>query len=1037
VRRYVWRDLVRNPRRTLASLVGVTLGIALFSAVLFFIDGSQATMTERAIAPLALDMQRVLGAPLGGGLRFGQRVLGSPGALREGATVRVALTIANRGSVPANEVVVNDEPALPLTYVQGSTRRNGMRLRDSGGQSPLAQGLARSGMNIGTVRPGETIRLTYAARATTPVRALDELALRATISTRENVVPVRANAPAPLTLERLRSAISTLPGVASADALSFVDLPAGSLRSGKIAVHDPVRLFAFDERYARRYRSIRIVKGSIAARSALLSAEAARTLAARPGQRISLRMPGGRAPLSVPVSGVTDLSRAKPLFSSRKTDRLEDFIYVPNSVVVSPRTFRRVVIPAFRAAAAAVGSQLKSMPLSELDVLVERSRLATDPGRALAQSRTVARSIDAVAPGQDYLIDNLSNTLAVARADAAVGRRMSLFLGLPGAVLAAFLAAYAGAILAGAQRREQANLRIRGAHGGHLRRMLAYRTLVLAGLGSVLGVGLGLASAALALGSHTLSSATAADLAASALVACAIGIVTTALALYWPGHRALRREIDGERAALGPARARKRRRLLAYADLPIAVVVVGVMAWAAAAFDPPSTSVSAGESVTLPSHLLIAPLAAWLGGMAVAVRGTVALASRLRLPGAARFGSPVTGTLVRSIRRRSRSLGTGIAGVGLVVAFGMAIAMFSGTYDAAKAADARFTVGSDLRVVPSVLSARRHPPSTASKLEVPGVAAMTPVVSKLDNAVLIGPHDQDRATLTAIDPDSFARVAALSDAFFAGDSASTAITALDERRALLVNADAADALSIEVGDDVDVLLARATPRQKLETFRVAGLFERFPGFPAGTDLVVGLDDYAAATRTNEISFFLGAAADGSDAGLARAAAALRRGPGRSDALDVETRATALDKEQSSLTALNVRGLVALDSLYTTLMCAAVIAIFVFGLLLQRRREYVALLAQGLRSGELRAIVLGESAVVVALGLVAGLLVGTGMAVLLVDVLRPLFVLRPSLAFPARDIAVLVTVAAAATLVSAVAASAMLRRLRPAELLRET
>ena len=62
---YVWRDLVRNPRRTLASLAGVVLGVGLFSAVLFFIDGSGATMTKRALAPLALDMQRVLTSPLG------------------------------------------------------------------------------------------------------------------------------------------------------------------------------------------------------------------------------------------------------------------------------------------------------------------------------------------------------------------------------------------------------------------------------------------------------------------------------------------------------------------------------------------------------------------------------------------------------------------------------------------------------------------------------------------------------------------------------------------------------------------------------------------------------------------------------------------------------------------------------------------------------------------------------------------------------------------------------------------------------------
>jgi putative ABC transport system permease protein len=1036
-RRYVWRDLVRNPRRTLACVAGVTLGIALFSAVLFFVDGSRATMTERALAPLALDMQRVLSAPLGGGLRFEQRVAAAPAALRAGRAATIALTVSNRGAVPANEVVVNDEPPPPLAYVHGSTRLNGRLLRDVGGRSPLAQGLARSGMNIGTLGPGETVRLTYVARATRAVRAVRRLALRGTISTREDVVPVRANAPPPATLGALRRTIARIPGVFAADALSFADLPPGSLRLGRATVRDPVRVFAFDARYARHYPSIRIVAGSLARGSALLSAEAARGLAARPGARISLRIPGRRQPLSTIVGGVTDLARAKPLFYSRKASRLEDFIYVPNSVVVSPQTFRRVVIPAFRAASATVGSQVKSLPVSEVDVLVDRGRLATDPGRALAQSQAVARSIDAVAPGHDYLIDSVSNTLAVAKADAAVGRRMFLFLGLPGVLLAAFLAAYAGALLAAAQRREQAVLRIRGAHRGHLRRMLLIRALALAGTGSLLGVGLGFLSAMAVLGSHALLSAAAADLAASALTGSAIGTVTTALALYVPASRALRREIGEERAELAPARARARGRRLADAAVVAAAAVVALLAWRAAAFHPPSTSVSAGESISLPSHLLLGPLVAWLGGVALAVRVAVALASRLRLPAAARFGSPVSGTLLRSIRRRARSLGAPIAGGGLVVAFGIALALFGATYDRAKAADAMFVVGSDLRVTPSVLSTRPHPPSYASKLRVAGVAAVTPVVSKLDNAVLIGPNDQDRATLTAIDPAGFSRVAALSDAFFAGGSAARSLAALAARpRALLVNADAADALSIEPGEDVRVLLARGTKRQTLATFRVAGLFERFPGFPAGTDLVARLDDYAAATHFDDVDFFLARVAGGDDRGLARAAAALRSGPGRADPIEVETRAGALDKDQSTLTALDVHGLVDLDSLYTLLMSAAVIAMFVFGLVLERRREYVTLRAQGMRIGELRALVLGEAAVVAACGLASGLLVGAGMAALLVRALRPLFILHPGLTLPAGDVALLAGLAGAGTLASALAATALLRRCRPTELLRE-
>ena len=112
---------------------------------------------------------------------------------------------------------------------------------------------------------------------------------------------------------------------------------------------------------------------------------------------------------------------------------------------------------------------IKSVPLLELDVSVDRARLEADPATALAQTTAVAAAIDRIGPGQDYLIDNISNTLAVASDDAAIGRRLFLFLGLPGLLMAAFLAAYAGSLLAEAQRREHANLRVRGAHRGHLR----------------------------------------------------------------------------------------------------------------------------------------------------------------------------------------------------------------------------------------------------------------------------------------------------------------------------------------------------------------------------------------------------------------------------------------------------------------------------------------------------------------------------------------------------------------------------------------
>ena len=176
--------------------------------------------------------------------------------------------------------------------------------------------------------------------------------------------------------------------------------------------------------------------------------------------------------------------------------------------------------------------------------------------------------------------------------------------------------------------------------------------------------------------------------------------------------------------------------------------------------------------------------------------------------------------------------------------------------------------------------------------------------------------------------------------------------------------------------------------------------------------------------------------DHSDAGLARAVAALRAGPGARAPLAIETTATALGDDQSSLTALDVHSLVDLGALFTLLMSAAVIGIFVFGLLLQRRREYVVLRAQGMHAGGVRSLVLGEVALVVAGGLAAGLIAGAGSAVLLVQVLRSLFILPPGVAVPVSGLAALVLATAAAALVCAVVALAMLRRVRPTEILRE-
>jgi putative ABC transport system permease protein len=448
-------------------------------------------------------------------------------------------------------------------------------------------------------------------------------------------------------------------------------------------------------------------------------------------------------------------------------------------------------------------------------------------------------------------------------------------------------------------------------------------------------------------------------------------------------------------------------------------------------------SVYYGRAVSLRLHLVIVPIGVWLGGVLLLGRVVERVFAHLPLPRHHRFGRPLGGLLTRSIRRRSWPGASAVIMVGLIVALGTSVASFSASYDQAKALDARFLVGSDVRVTPAPTSALDHPPQYADQLKVPGIHTVSPVVYGLLNTLLESEKNEDAGNMAAIDPAGFRQVAPLLDSDFVGTTAADAMDALLRRPAgVFLGSELADLLDVEPGDDVQVLFARGTNDQKLSEMKVIGLFDRLPGFPEGVDVLVNIHHQMELIPSTNTTFFLAGTTDPSDTTLDRAVAELRNGPASTDALQIDTRATALDKDQSSLAALNIRGLLALNSAYALAMAATAITIFVLGLLLQRRREYVTLRAQGMRIGNLRSLLVTESFCVVVIGAGAGALVGAGMAYFLVTVLQPLFVLRPEIVIPGVDIAVLAALVLLVSVVASLAATTLIGRLPPGELLRD-
>lgn len=1029
--RYVVADLIRNPRRTLSAVVGVALGVGLFCGVLFFVDGLSASMTARAVAPLAIDIQRIVTEPAGGVLRLTQQ-LDRSGPVKAGERVLVTLDIVNPSDLAAHEVTLRSLPGDGLAFVAGSAQLDGTPLDGHDG-NPFARGPARIGYNLGTLGARSTRQVRYVIEASVDLEQV-EASVESFASSRESPRPVAADVPSAVPLDELARRIALVPGVDRAEQLSFGDLGADALAFDGVVANGRTKVFGLDADYARLDPTVSIVEGVIAADGVVISAEAADELGAGVGDPIVVTLPDA-ARFEAVVTGIADLSRSRSLFSSRRGGDLETFIYTPLSVIVPPAVFAGVIQPAYERAASARGTRLTNPPIREVDIVLERERLHADPATALLQTRRIAEDIAAVAAHQDYLLDNISNTLTVATGDAGVAKQLFVFLGLPGLILASLLAAYAGTVLADAQRREQATLRIRGASRRHLIRMLALRTAMLTAAGSLAGLVIGYGAAALILGQDALARASPAILLVSASLGIVGGLVSTGVALYATGRRSIDREIDEDRARFAVRPPLWRRARLDLIGVVLAIVVSLLAVWSHA-FDGIAGSVYHARAVELNLGLLVLPITVWVSGSLLAARMIAILLERTQPSAGRSIGRPAIALYRRSVGRRPWAIANGAAIVSLIVALATCLEAFTASYDVAKTRDARYAMGSDIRITPTPNSLRTYGGDDAGLFVTDGISASTPVIFGVSNVILRSARTSDPANLAAIDPAGYAAVAPLSDEGFAQGGAAAALRMIGEDpSAILVNLEMAEFLKVETGDVLHVLLARATPDQVELDLRIVGLFERLPGFPDGADALMSIDTHTAAIPTRGPDFFLAATSAGGDDGLERGQTSLERGPAAEDDILIETRATVLARDQSSLAALNLAGLADLDSGFSLAMTTVAIGIFVFGLLLQRRREYVTLRAQGLAAPTIAAIIAGEAGTVALGGVAAGLVVGMAMGYYFVGVLRPLFVLDPAYSIP-LSVVTPVWLVAIATLIATIAGARLVNRLAPTELLRD-
>jgi uncharacterized repeat protein (TIGR01451 family) len=76
---------------------------------------------------------------------------GDPNVLLAGERLRYTITVRNTGNAAATDVVLRDAIPVNTAYVPGSTTRNGVPVADSGGLSPLVNGMSLGAMPIGAL----------------------------------------------------------------------------------------------------------------------------------------------------------------------------------------------------------------------------------------------------------------------------------------------------------------------------------------------------------------------------------------------------------------------------------------------------------------------------------------------------------------------------------------------------------------------------------------------------------------------------------------------------------------------------------------------------------------------------------------------------------------------------------------------------------------------------------------------------------------------------------------------------------------------
>jgi putative ABC transport system permease protein len=806
------------------------------------------------------------------------------------------------------------------------------------------------------------------------------------------------------------AATAKQPGVTVARSVGFADSPGFEAKiGGSVQRTGAAKVLGLPPGYARDFPGqVRTLAGR--SDGVLLAQQTAANLHAQPGDTIAISRPGA-PPASVKVDGIVELPAADSLFQRVGAPVGAQPQAPPDNVVLLPQNvFQQIERPVARSRPDLVKTQVHA--------LLSR-HLPGSPSAAYNSVTGNALNLETKLSGAGLVGDNLGAALDKARADALYAQLLFLFLGVPGAILAALVTAAIASAGTDRRRRDAALLRTRGATTGRLVRVALAESALAGGVGIAVGLGAALLIGKAAFGTASFGAGTlTAVLWGGGAAVAGLGIAAASIALpAWRDARSL--TVVGQRAQVG---RRTRAPWWARYGLDFAALIGSALVYWQASKNGYHL-VLAPEGVAQVSvnwYALLAPVLGWIGAGLLAYRIADLVLVRGRTP-LARLFRPFAGelspTVAATMTRQRVLLARAATLVALTAAFAASTGVFNSTYQQQAEVDARLSNGADVSVVESP-GACVGPNGAATLAKVGGVKSVEPLQHRF---AYVGSDLQD---LYGVRPQTIGAAGKLQDGWFQGGTASGLMKDLAKHPdGALLAAETVHDFQLHPGDLVKLRLQNGRTKQLTTVpFHYVGVAKEFPTAPTDSFIVANADYVAKHTGSDAVGTFL-IQTDGTNPGTV--AARVRKQVGTSaQVTDIVNQRKVVG---SNLTAVELSGLTRVELAFALVLAAAASGLALGLGFQERRRTFAIASALGAKARQLGAFVWAESLFVTGGGLVLGAAVAGGITLLLVKVLTGVFDPPPDhLAVPWGYLSgdVLLTIGAVAA-----AGAITLRRLR--------